>query len=103
MIIIYIDACRCVLMIIIYIDAYRCVLMIIIYIDAYRCVLMIIIYIDAYRCLLMIFMFFMLKRLTGIKWAREQHLPLLSFLWNSPPTVKIRNHRSDFALQHFLF
>ena len=30
-------------MIIIYIDAYRCLLMIIIYIDAYRCVLMIII------------------------------------------------------------
>ena len=30
-------------MIIIYIDAYRCVLMIIIYIDAYKCVLMIII------------------------------------------------------------
>ena len=29
-------------MIIIYIDAYRCVLMIIIYIDAYRCVLIMI-------------------------------------------------------------
>ena len=70
-------------MIIIYIDAYRCVLMIIIYIDAYRCVLIIIIYTDAYRCVLMIiirFLFFQrLKRFIGIKWAREQHLSLLIF------------------------
>ena len=36
-------------MIIIYIDAYRCVLIIIIYIDAKRCLLMITIYIGAYR------------------------------------------------------